>query len=88
MNKKRYSEEQIIKAIKSHEAGRTTTDICQELGIAHGTFRDWRRKYDGLEAHGVKRLRDLEAENLKLKNLLAESVRKCESLQEVLSKKW
>ena len=88
MSREHYGEEQIIKAIKSYEAGHTIASICQELGIVHSTFRSWLRKYDGLEVNGAKRLRELEAENHKLKKLLIESVKKCESLQEVLSKKY
>ena len=49
--KKRYIEEQIINAIKSHEASRSIEDICRELGIAHGTFYNWRSKYVGLEVN-------------------------------------
>ena len=58
--KKRYSEEQIIKAIKQHEAGAKVDDICRELGISNGTFYNWRSKYAGLEVNEAKRLRELE----------------------------
>ena len=86
--KKRYTEEQIIKAIKSHEAGRTVEDICQELGIAHGTFYSWRSKYAKLRVNKAKRLRELEAENKNLEKLLAKLVMEHEALEKVLSKKW
>ena len=59
--KKRYSEEQIIKAIKEHEAGAKGDDICRQLGISSGTFYNWRSKYAGLEVNEAKRLRELEA---------------------------
>jgi len=70
--KKRYSEEQIIKAIKQHEAGIKVSDLCRELGISTGTFYNWRSKYAGLEVNEAKRLRELESENAKLKRLQAE----------------
>ena len=71
--KKRYTEEQIIKAIKQYEAGAKVEDICRELGISNGTFYNWRSKYAGLEVNEAKRLRELEQENAKLKRLLGEA---------------
>ena len=88
MKKKRYTEEQIIKAIKEHEAGTKTDDICRRLGISSATFYNWRSKYAGLEVNEAKRLRELEAENTKLKKLLAETLIEKEALKDVLSKKW
>jgi putative transposase len=88
MKKKRYSEEQIIKAIKSNEAGTKVDDICRDLGISTGTFYNWRSKYAGLEVNEAKRLRELEAENAKLKRLLAEKVLENDALKDVVSKKW
>ena len=88
MKRKRFSEEQIIKALKSNEAGVKVIDICRELGIAEQTFYRWRTKYDGMEVSGAKRLRELEAENSRLKKLLAETVMKYDTVQELLSKKW
>ena len=57
--KKRYSEEQIIKAIKQHEAGAKVDDFCREMGISSGTFYNWRSKYAGLEVSEAKRLKNL-----------------------------
>jgi putative transposase len=88
MKKKRYSEEQIIKAIKANEAGTKVDDICRDLGISTGTFYNWRSKYAGLEVNEAKRLRELEAENAKLKRLLAEKVLENDALKDVVSKKW
>jgi putative transposase len=68
--KKRYTGEQIIKAIKAHEAGAKVDDLCRQLGISSGTFYNWRRKYAGLEVNEAKRLRELEQENGKLKKLV------------------
>ena len=86
--KKRYSEEQIIRAIKQHEAGAKVGDLCRELGISNGTFYNWRSKYAGLEVNEAKRLRELESENAKLKKLLADKLLEVEAMKDVLSKKW
>ncbi len=72
--KKRYTEEQIIQAIKQHEAGAKVDDICREMGISTGTFYNWRSKYAGLEVNEAKRLRELEVENNKLKKMLADKM--------------
>ena len=86
--KKRYSEEQIITAIKEHEAGAKVDDICRRLGISSGTFYNWLSKYAGLEVNEAKRLRELEQENNKLKRLLAEKLLEVDAMKDVLSKKW
>lgn len=86
--KKRYSEEQIIKALKEHESGIKVDAICRELGISSATFYSWRSKYAGLEVNEAKRLRELEIENNKLKRLLAEKVIEIDAMKDVLSKKW
>ena len=86
--KKRYSEEQIIKAIKQHEAGAKVDDICREMGISSGTFYNWRSKYAGLEVNEAKRLKELESENNKLKKMLADKLLEVEAMKDVLSKKW
>ena len=78
----------IIRAIKEHEAGAKVDDICRNLGISTGTFYNWRSKYAGLEVNEARRLRELEAENNKLKKLLAEKLLETEALKDVLSKKW
>lgn len=86
--KKRYTEEQIIKALKEYEAGSKADDICRRLGVSTGTFYNWRSKYGGLEVNEAKRLRELESENSKLKKLLAEKLLENEALKDVVSKKW
>ena len=86
--KKRYTDEQIIRAIKEHEAGGKVEDICRELGISNGTFYNWRSKFAGLEVNEAKRLRELETENNKLKRLLADKVLEVDAMKDVLSKKW
>ena len=86
--KKRYSDEQIIKAIKEHEAGAKVDDICRNLGISSGTFYSWRSTFASMEVNEAKRLRELEAENNKLKKLLAAKLLEVEAMKDVLSKKW
>ena len=86
--KKRYTEEQIIRAIKRNEAGERVEDICREMGISTGTLYNWRSQYAGLEVNEAKRLRELEAENNKLKKLLADKLLEVEAMKDVLSKKW
>lgn len=88
MKKKRYTEEQIIGALKRNEAGSSVEDICRDLGIATGTFYNWRSKYGGMEVSEAKRLKELETENAKLKKLLAEKLLENEAMKDVLSKKW
>ena len=82
--KKRYSDEQIIKAINDHEAGAKVEDICRRLGISTGTFYNWRSKFAGLEVNETKRLRELKIENSKLKKLLAEKLLENEAMRDVL----
>ena len=84
--KRRYTEEQIIKAIKEHESGVKVDDICRSLSISSGTFYNWRSKFAGLEVNEAKRLRELEAENGKLKKLLAEKLLENEAMKDVLAK--
>ena len=86
--KKRYTDEQIIKAIKEHEAGAKVEDICRDLGISNGTFYNWRSKFADMEVNEAKHLRELETENNKLKRLLADKLLEVEAMKDVLSKKW
>ena len=86
--KKRYTEEQIIKAIRRHESGVKGDELCCELNISFGTFYNWRSKYGGRQVNEAKRLKDLESENNKLKRLLADKLLEVEAMKDVLSKKW
>ena len=75
-NEKRYSEEQIFKAVKQHEAGAKVGDIFREMGISLGTFFNWHSKYAGQEVNEANRLKELESENKKLKKILADRLLK------------
>lgn len=88
MKKSKYTESQIIKAIKENENGRSAEDISRELGISKGTFYEWRKKYSGMEVSHLKRLKELEAENRKLKQMYADVSLDNTMLKDVLSKKW
>jgi putative transposase len=88
MKRSKFTEEQIIGAIKQHEAGSKTQDICRKLGISEQTFYKWKSKFGGMDVSDAKRLRALEEENAKLKKLLAEQMLDNVALKEVLSKKW
>lgn len=86
--KKRFTEEQIIGVLKEAEAGAKMGDLCRRHGISGATFYNWKAKYGGMEVSDAKRLRVLEAENAKLKRLLADAELDKLMLKEVLSKKW
>lgn len=88
MKKKRFSEEQIIGAIKRYEAGEKAEKICRDVGIAINTFYIWRRKFGGMEVSEAKRLKELEEENRRLKNKVAELVLDNDMLKFINSKKW
>lgn len=87
MKKSKYTETQIIAMLKEHESGKKVTDICRENGISQATFFNWRSKYGGLEVNELKRLRELEEENARLKKMYADVSMDHQILKEVLSKK-
>lgn len=88
MKKTRFTERQIIKAIKENEQGRKVDDISRELGINPGTFYNWRKKYAGMEASQIKELKALQEENSKLKRMYAEQALQITMLKDVIGKKW
>jgi putative transposase len=88
MKKSRFTESQIVAAIKQYESGRTADDICREYGISKNTFYLWRKKYSGMDSLQLKRLKELEEENRKLKQMFADVSLDNKMLKDVLSKKW
>lgn len=88
MKRKRYTEEQIIRLLREIGAGCSIAEVSRKYGVSEGTLYRWREKYGGLEESDVKRLRALEAENARLKRIVAQQVLDNEALKELLSKKW
>ena len=86
MKRSRFSEEQIIGILKEHQAGATAGDLCRKHGVSDATFYKWRSKYGGMEVSDAKKLKALEAENAKLKKLLAEQMMDVSTLKEMLGK--
>ncbi len=81
MRKSRYTDEQIIGFIRQAETGVAVADLCRKEGFSSATFYKWRAKFGGMEASDAKRLRELEAENARLKKLLAEAALDNEALK-------
>lgn len=88
MKRSRFSEAQIIGILKEHQAGVGALELCRKHGISDATFYNWRRKYGGLEVSDAKRLKALEAENTKLKKMLAEQMMDVATLKEMLGKNF
>ncbi len=86
MKKSRFSEEQIIGILKQHEAGLKTADLCREHGISPATFYIWKSKYGGMEVAEAQRLKGLEDENRRLKQLVADLSLDKEALKSVIRK--
>ncbi len=88
MRASRFSEAQIIGILKEQEGGAKTADICRQHGISQATFYQWKSKFGGMEVSDAQKLRALEAENARLKRLLAEAMLDNAMLKDVASKKW
>lgn len=88
MKTSRFSEEQIIGALKDAEGGTSVAEVSRKVGVSAYTFYKWRRRYSGLNVSEARRMRELEAENSKLKRLVADQALDIFALKEVLSKKW
>ena len=88
MRTKRFTEEQIIGVLKEAEAGAKTKELCRKHGISEATFYNWKAKYAGMTVSKARRLKELEAENAKLKKLLAESELDKAALKDLLNRKW
>lgn len=88
MKKTRYTEEQIAFALKQAETGTRVEEVCRKMGISEATFYNWKKKFGGMGVTELRRLRQLEEENWRLKRLVADLSLDKEMLQEVIKKKF
>jgi putative transposase len=88
VKKKRFSEEQIIAVLKEAEAGAKVLDLCRKYGISDATFYNWKAKYVGMTVAELRRLKELEAENAKLKRIVAEQALDISALKDLVGRKW
>jgi putative transposase len=87
MKKSRFSESQIIRILKEADGGRKVVDICREYGVSQATYYQWKAKFGGMEASDIRRLKELEEENSKLKRMFANLSLENEALKDVIAKK-
>jgi len=88
MRTSKFSESQIVSILKQQESGVKVADLCREHGISAATFYKWRSKYGGMDASMLKRVKELEQENARLKKMYADAQLDAQVLKEALSKKW
>lgn len=88
MKVKQYSEEQIIAVLKEGEAGAKVTDLCRKYGMSDATYYNWKKKYAGMTVNELRKLKALEAENRRLKQIVAEQALDNWTLKELLSKNF
>ena len=88
MARKRYTEEQIIGVLREAEAGAKTTEMCRQHGVSEATFYKWKAKYAGLTVSELKKLRSLEDENRRLKQIVAQQALDNWALKELLAKNF
>ncbi len=88
MKARQYTEEQIIAVLKEGEAGTKIVELCRKYGMSEATYYNWKAKYAGMTVSDLKRLKSLEAENRRLKQLVAEQALDNQALKELLSKNF
>lgn len=88
MRKSRYTDSQILGILRQSESGVPTPDLCREHGMSSATFYKWRSKFGGMDASMMKRLKELETENKRLKKMYAEAKLGQDILKEAMAKKW
>jgi putative transposase len=88
MKKSRFTDSQIMDALKRAEAGLAVPDVCRELGISSATFYKWRAKFGGMDVSMMTRMKELEDENRRLRKMVVDERLKAEIVTEALAKKW
>lgn len=88
MKKSRYTDSQILAILKQNESGVSVPDLCREHGMSDATFYKWRSKFGGMDASLMKRMKELEDENRRLKKMYAEEKLIAEIAREAIEKKW
>ena len=88
MKRSKFTDSQIMEALKRVDAGLAVPEICRELGISTATFYKWRAKYGGMDTSMIARMKELEADNVRLKKMYIEEKLKAEIVTEALAKKW
>ena len=88
MKRSRYTDSQIMTILKQAETGTPVPELCREHGMSSATFYKWRAKYGGMDTSMIARLKELEAENKRLKKMYAEERLKAEIIKEAMEKKW
>ena len=87
MRKSRFTETQIVKILKEVEGGRQVKEVCREYGVSDATYYNWKSKYGGMEASDIRRLKEMEDENRRLKHMFADLSLKHEALKDIVEKK-
>ena len=88
MKRKRYTEEQIVRILKEVEEGKPIASSCREYGVSEQTMYRWRTKYSGMDIAEVRRMKELEEDNLRLRRIVAQQAMDIDLLKEVNAKKW
>jgi putative transposase len=87
MKKSRFSETQIVSILKQADAGMAVKDLCRQAGISQATYYQWKSKYGGMDASDLKRVKELEAENARLKRLYADLALENAAMKDLIAKK-